>query len=154
MLTIRKRGRVYHVRGSVRIGGETHWIKEHSTGCDRREDAEAYRARLEHDLRQRLLHGNAGKSRGLTVTDAGLLYLNRPGGLKSYDLWRLDRLNEVVGDEPISNAAKAWEKFKQVRCVGLAPATVQRFRAVFQAAVNYAAAAEQFDPPKLGQTEP
>jgi hypothetical protein len=47
MLTIRKRGRVYHVRGSVRLGGETRRVKEHSTGCDRREDAEAYRARLE-----------------------------------------------------------------------------------------------------------
>jgi hypothetical protein len=44
MLTIRKRGRVYHVRGSVRLGGETRRVKEHSTGCDRREDAEAYRA--------------------------------------------------------------------------------------------------------------
>ena len=153
MLTIRKRGRVYHVRGSVRLGGETRRVKEHSTGCDRREDAEAYRARLEHDLRQALLHGDGGKGQALTVADAGLLYMNRPGGLKSYDLWRLDQLNDVVGDYPVAKAADGWGRFKQVRCGGLAPATVERFRAVFQAVLNYAATMERFEAPKLGRTE-
>jgi integrase len=152
MLTIRKRGRVYHVRGSVRLGGETRRIKEHSTGCDRRDDAEAYRARLEHDVRQAMLHGARGKAQGLTIADAGLLYMNRPGGLKSYDLWRLDQLNDVVGDYLVPNAPEAWGRFKQVRCGGLAPATVERFRSVLQAALNYAAAVERFDAPKLGRT--
>jgi integrase len=153
MLTIRKRGRVYHVRGSVRVGGETRRVKEHSTGCDRREDAEGYRARLEHDLRQAMLHDAGGKAQGLTVADAGLLYMNRPGGLKSYDLWRLDQLNDVVGDYSVAKAAEGWGRFKQVRCSGLAPATVARFRAVLQAALNYAAAVERFDAPKLGRAE-
>jgi hypothetical protein len=108
MLTLRKRGRVYHVRGSVRLGGEARRVKEHSTGCDRREDAEAYRARLEHDIRQALLHGDGGKAQVLTVADAGLLYMNRPGGLKSYDLWRLDQINDVAGDYPIAKAAEGW----------------------------------------------
>ncbi len=153
MLTLRKRGRVYHVRGSVRLGGEARRVKEHSTGCDRREDAEAYRARLEHDIRQALLHGDGGKAQVLTVADAGLLYMNRPGGLKSYDLWRLDQINDVAGDYPIAKAAEGWGRFKQVRCISLAPATVERFRAVFQAALNYAAAVERFEAPKLGRTE-
>src|SRR6516225_6579917 len=61
---------------------------------NRREDADAYRARLEHDVRQAMLHGAGGKAQGLTVADTGLLYMNRPGGLKSYDLWRLDQLND------------------------------------------------------------
>ena len=153
MLTVRKRGRVYHVRGSVRVGGETRRVKEHSTGCDRREDAEGYRARLEHDVRQAMLHGAGGKAQGLTVADAGLLYMNRPGGLKSYDLWRLDQLNDVVGDYPVANAAEGWGRFQRVRGAGLAPATVARFRAVLQAALNYAAAVERFDPPNLGPTD-
>jgi integrase len=153
MLTLRKRGRIYHVRGSIRLGGETRHVKEISTGCDRREDAEAYRARLEHDIRQALLHGAGGKGQGLTIADAGLRYMNRPGGLKSYDLWRLDQLNDVVGDYPIVTAGEAWGQFKQVRCVGLAPVTVERFRAVFQAALNYTAAVERFDAPKLRRTE-
>ena len=153
MLTLRKRGRVYHVRGSVRLGGETRRVKEHSTGCDRREDAEAYRARLEQEIRQNLLHGDGGKIQTMTVADAGLLYMNRPGGLKSYDLWRLDQLNDVVGDYPIANTTEAWGRFKQIRCGGLAPATVVRFRAVFQAALNYTAAVERFEVPKLGRPE-
>jgi integrase len=153
MLTVRRRGRIYHVRGSVRVGGETRRVKEHSTGCDRREDAEAYRARLEHDVRQAILHGDGGKARALTIADAGLLYVNRPGGLKSYDMWRLDQLNEAVGDYPIGKAAEAWGRFKQVRCGGLAPATVERFRAVLQAALNYAAEVERFEAPKLRRAE-
>lgn len=48
---------------------------------------------------------------------------------------------------------KRWAGSKQVRCGGLAPATVERFRAVFQAALNYTAAIERFDAPKLGRTE-
>jgi hypothetical protein len=100
-----------------------------------------------------MLHGAGSKAQGLTVADAGLLYMNRPGGLKSYDLWRLDQLNEVVGDYPVAKAADGWGRFKQVRCGGLAPATVARFRAVLQAALNYAAAVERFDAPQLGPAD-
>jgi integrase len=99
-----------------------------------------------------MLHGAGGKARGMTIADAGLLYMNRPGGLKSYDLWRLDRLNDVVGDYLVPDAPEAWGRFKQVRCGGLAPATVERFRAVLQAALNHAAAVERFDAPKLART--
>jgi hypothetical protein len=53
-----------------------------------------------------MLHGAGGKAQGLTIADAGLLYMNRPGGLKSYDLWRLDQLNDVVGDYPVAKAAE------------------------------------------------
>jgi hypothetical protein len=56
--------------------------------------------------------------------------MNRPGGLKSYDFWRLDQLNDVVGAYQITRAVEAWGRFKQDRCGGLVPATVERFRAV------------------------
>ena len=98
MLTLRKRGRVWHVRGSIRVGQETRIVEEHSTGCDRREDAEAYRSRIEHETRQELLHGSGGRAHAMTIADAGLRYVNRPGGVMRYDLWRLDQINEVVGD--------------------------------------------------------
>jgi integrase len=153
MLTIRRRGPFWHVRGSVRVGGETRRVKEHSTGCNRREDAEAYRARLEQDVRQDLLYGAGGKTHRLTIADAGLLYVNRPGGLKSYDLWRLDQLNDVIGDYPVAKAAEGWGEFKKRRCAGLAPATVGRFRSVLQAALNYAAATDQFEAPKIRRTD-
>jgi len=85
----------------------------------------------------------------LTIADAGLRYIDRPGGLKSYDLWRVNEINDRVGDYPISKAADAWVDFKRARCGGLQPATVERFRAIFQAMINYLAKEEGFDAPKI-----
>jgi len=85
----------------------------------------------------------------LTIADTGLRYIARPGGLKSYDLWRVNEINDRVGDRPIAQAAEAWADFKRARCGGLQPATVERFRATFQAMINYLAAEEGFDAPKI-----
>jgi integrase len=153
MLTLRKRGRFWHIRGSVRVGAEARIVKEHATGCDRREDAEAYRSRFESELRSELLHGPGGQVHRLTIADAGLRYMNRPGGLASYDLWRLDQLNTVIGDYPISKAGEGWAAFKANRCTGLQPATVDRFRSVLQAALNYLASELEFDAPKIRRTD-
>ena len=71
--------------------------------------------RLEHDVRHAMLHGAGGKAQGLTIADAGLLYMNRPGGLKSYDLWRLDQLNDIIGDYPIGKAAEGWGRRPEIR---------------------------------------
>jgi integrase len=89
----------------------------------------------------------------LTIADAGLSYIARSGGVRSYDLWRLDQINRVVGDRPIARAAEAWTEFKRVRCGGLSPATVQRFKATFSAAIHYLAEELQFDAPKLPRGE-
>jgi hypothetical protein len=137
MLTIRRRGKNFHIRGSVRVGRETHVVKEHSSGTARRDDADAYRSKLEAEIRHEILHGRGGRTYILTIADAGLSYIARPGGLRSYDLWRLDEINRVVGDRSIGQAADAWTEFKRVRCAGLSPATVQRFKATFAAAMNY-----------------
>jgi integrase len=153
MLTIRRRGKNFHVRGSIRVGRETRIVKEHSCGTDRREDAEAYRSKLEADIRHEMLHGRGGRTHKMTIADAGMRYVERPGGVRSYDLWRLDQINNVVGDYSIAEAADAWSQFKRVRCGGLLPATVQRFRATFSAAINYLAAEEGFDAPKLPRGE-
>jgi integrase len=153
MLTIRKRGKYFHVRGTIRIGRETRIVKEHSCGTDRRDDADAYRSKLEADIRHEILHGRGGRTHTLTIADAGLCYIGRPGGLRSYDLWRLDQINRAVGDRSIAQAADAWTEFKRVRCGGLSPATVQRFKATFSAAVNYLASEQGFDAPKLPRGE-
>jgi integrase len=149
MLTIRKRGKYFHVRGTIRVGQERRIVPEHSCGTDRRDDAEAYRSKLETEIRDKVLYGRGGRTHGITIADAGLRYMARPGGLRSYDLWRLDQINGVVGDHTIAQAADAWSEFKRKRCAGLSPATVQRFKATFAAALNYFAAEEGFDAPKL-----
>jgi integrase len=153
MLTIRRRGKNFHVRGTIRVGQETRVVKEHSTGTDRRDDANAYRSKLEADIRHEILHGRGGRTQTLTIADAGLRYMKRPGGLRSYDLWRLDQINRIVGEHSIAQAADAWSRFKRLRCSGLLPATVQRFRATFSASLNYLAAEESFEAPKLPRGE-
>jgi integrase len=153
MLTIRRRGKNFHVRGSIRVGRETRVVHEHSTGTDRRETAEAYRSKLEADIRHEMLHGRKGRTQVMTISDAGMRYMERPGGIRSYDLWRLDQIASVVGDYSIAQATDAWSHFKRVRCGGLSPATVQRFRATFSAALNCLAAEEGFDAPKLPRGE-
>jgi len=152
MLTIRKRGKYFHVRGTIRVGQEKRIVKEHSCGTDRRDDAEAYRSKLETEVRHEILHGRGGRTHTMTIADAGMRYMERPGGVRSYDLWRLGQINNAVGDCAIAEAANA-SQFKRVRCGGLSPATVQRFRATFSAAINYLAAEEGFDVPKLPRGE-
>jgi integrase len=153
MLTIRRRGKYFHIRGSVRVGKERRVVEEHSCGTARRDEAEAYRAKLEAEIRHEILHGRGGRTHTLTIADAGLSYIARPGGVRSYDLWRLDQINRVVGDRLIARAAEAWTEFKRVRCGGLSPATVQRFKATFSAAIHYLAEEQQFDAPKLSRGE-
>jgi integrase len=153
MLTIRRRGKNFHVRGSIRVGQETRIVKEHSCGTDRRSDAEAYRSKLEGDIRHEILYGRGGRTNTLTLADAGLSYMVRPGGVRSYDLWRIEQINRVVGDRVIARAAEAWIEFKRIRCSGLSPATVQRFKATFSAALNYLASEQGFDAPKLPRVE-
>jgi integrase len=153
MLTIRRRGKNFHIRGSIRVGRQTRVVKEHSCGTSRRDEAESYRAKLETDVRHEIIHGRGGRTQTLTIVDAGLCYIARPGGVRSYDLWRLDEINRVVGDYSIAHAADAWTEFKRVRCGGLSPATVQRFKATFSAAVNYLASEQGFDAPKLPRGE-
>ena len=68
-------------------------------------------------------------------------------------MWRLDQLNSVIGDHPIARAAEGWARFKADRCGGLKPATVDRFRSVLQAALNYLGTELGFDPPKIARTE-
>jgi integrase len=149
MLTIRRRGAVFHIRGSVRVGKEARLVKEHSTGCNRRDEAEAYKAKLEAEIRSELLHGSGGRAHSLTIADAGLRWIKRPGGVASYDIWRLNEINDAVGDYTISKAPEAWTVFRRKRCAGLQPATVERFRSVFQSALNFIAKEEGFDAPKI-----
>jgi integrase len=149
MLTLRRRGKVYHARGTVRVGRPIREVTEHSTGCREREAALGYVHRLEAEIRDEILNGPAGRARRLTCAEAMHDYLERPGGLHRMDVWRLGELGDVLGDVPISDVLTGWAKFKAQRCTGLAPATVDRFRATLQAAINYAARERGFQAPAI-----
>ena len=137
MLKLRKRGRVYHIRGTVRVGRKVRIVKEHSTGADRRTVADAYRARLEHEIQQELLHGVDGRASTMTVADCLASYLARPEGLGPIDVWYVREINEYMGDYALTATLDGWAEFRKARCSGRASATVDRFRAVLVAALNH-----------------
>jgi len=147
-LSLRKRGRYWHVRGSVRVGRGQIVVCEQTTGCDSRETADAVRTKLEADLRAELLDGRKVAPNRFTFADAGTVYIDRPG-VHQNDLWRVGRLNDIMGDYIVADALEAWQVFRAKRCVGLKPATVERFRKVASAALNLLAKEHGFDAPKL-----
>lgn len=149
MLTQRKRGRFYHVRGTVRVGSETRIVKEHSSGCDRLSDAKAYASNLERQIRDDILYGRDGRAQRMTIDEAALIYVRRPGGVARGDLHRIAEFERLIGSYNVMQAKLAWGEFLQKRCVGLAPATADRFRAVLQAILNHAADTSGFEAPKL-----
>ena len=149
MLSIRRRGKVFHTRGTVRVGRQIREVKEHSTGCREREAALGYLHHLEAEIRDEILNGPAGRARRLTCEEAMHLYLDRPGGLHRMDVWRLGELGDVLGDMPVSDVLTGWARFKAKRCTGLAPATVDRFRGTLQAAINHAARERGFQAPAI-----
>jgi integrase len=134
-LSLRRRGRIYHARGAIRIGRETVHVSEFSTGCRSRADAEAVAAAEEARIRAERLEGPAGRARRLTIGECFAIYLSRPGGLKSYDLQRLNALNEAIGDKPLSEVAPAWSNWLQGQS-HLAPGTAARYRTVLHAALS------------------
>lgn len=75
MLTLRKRGKVWYLGGTVRVGKETVEVVEHSTGRIDRASAEAYRVKLEHETVQDALHGTTTFSRKIEFAPAANAYL-------------------------------------------------------------------------------
>jgi integrase len=154
MLTIRKRrGGIYHVRGTVRVGGTTRIVNEASTGLDRREDAEAYRAKLETQIRGELLDGPGRRTAHVTIAKAVAVYLKARPDLASYDLWRLDEVIKVIGERPVDKVQKAWAAFVDVRCQGLKAHTIERFRGPLQKALTVAGKVEDFVAPRIERFE-
>lgn len=145
----RKKGGPFHVRGTVKVGAETRIVAEHSTGIDSPAIADAYIRKLERQIQEEVLYGRAGRARHLTFSDAAKVYLLRPEGLHPNDAWRLNELNEIMGNYAIADTIDGWAAFREKRCSGLAPSTVDRFRAVLVAALRYAAPHLSYDPPTV-----
>lgn len=151
MLTIRRRkkGKIYHCRGTVRVGGEVRIVQEHTTGLGQRAAAQAYKTNLEKRIQHELLYGRRGRAAGLTFAAIGQAYIDREGGIGPGDLWRIGELNEIMGDHGLAAIAEGWAAFRRARCAGLAPATVDRFRAILQAALNHGAQDLGYDAPRI-----
>ncbi len=149
-INLRKRGKIWYARGTLRIGRETLTVPQFSTGCDRRADAqaiaeaEAQRIRVAHEA------GPAGRQLALTIDDIFAAYVQRPGGVALYDRQRIRNLSDRIGDRPLAEAASAWSAWVSMRGAEIAPATIARHRTLFCAALNHGCAAlDAGAPPKI-----
>jgi integrase len=148
-LSYRKRGDIWHVRGSVRVGREVVQVREHSTGCSSRSDAEAVGAAEEARIRSEIIEGPSKASRRVTIGACILAYQGRPGGVARYDTKRLLDLNMRIGHYPLPDADQAWHDWLRIRGSKMAPATAARWRAILQAALTYGAKAYKQEEPRL-----
>jgi integrase len=134
-LSLRKRGAVYHARGTVRVGRETIHVREFSTGCRSRADAEAAAGAEERRIREEALEGPAGRAKRLTLSDAFFAYLNRPGGVARLDEAKFEALHEIVGTYRLDQLADVWAEWRRHR-PEQAPATLIRYRAMTMPAIR------------------
>lgn len=135
-LTVRKRGKYWHARGTVRWGRQVIKVVEFSTGCLTRRDAEEAAGDEERRIVQELRDGPEATARKAHLVDILDAYRDRPGGHAALDLWRIKQLTEYIGERTVGEAPAAWDAFCRMRCAALKPATTDRFRVVLMAALH------------------
>jgi integrase len=140
-LSYRKRGDVWHCRGTVRVGRRSFTVREFSTGCTNKGEAEAVGATEENRVRTEFINNGtvAEPSRTVTIRDRISAYKARPGGLHPFDIQRLNALDADIGDTLLPGTREAWGGWLRDRGRGLAPSTIARWRSTLLAALGYGA---------------
>lgn len=147
-LTVRKRGEIWHARGTVRVGRETVAVASVSTGCRKRVDALAWCAAEEARIRAEVLDGPAGRSRRITVAECLLAYLQRPGGVRFRDQQPIRDLNDAMGARPLAEAGAAWREWIAAHPQH-SPGTLAKYRTILSAAIRYGARQHETEAPAL-----
>jgi integrase len=147
MLNIRKRGQIYYVRGTVRVGKETFDVKEQSTGFDKLKDAREYASRLEADIREHALNPNADRTKKTTFDDCLTVYLNKKR-LKPSELSKIEYLVDYFEGVAVSDIKQAWNKFCSLK-QGLSPASINRHAATLNSILNFAKTELNINPEKI-----
>lgn len=147
MLNIRKRGKCYYVRGTVRVGKETYIVKEQSTGFDKLTDAREYVAKLESDIRESVLNPNKDKTKKTVFDDCVRNYLEkrRP---TFRELAKIKILFEVFEGVPVSDINKAWNKFCEKHNTN-ALSTLNRYLSLLKSILNVAKSDLNIIPPDI-----
>jgi len=138
MLSIRTRGRhgIYYIRGSVGLGEKKILVKEFSTGTSDRDAAAHLMAEHETKLRHQLMFGPAALVAQGTIAQAFDSYLSKAKPPCPSDVLRIGKLNGLIGDLSLREPKQAWEQFRRAYLSGHDPAGQDRYRSVFQAAIN------------------
>lgn len=138
MLSLRQRGktRIFYVRGSVTLGDKCIKVPERSAGTSDRSAAVFYRNELEKQLQEELMFGKKAVAAKATVADAFEAYLNKPEPPNSSDTLRIGIMNEAIGLCSLTDPLAAWTVFREGYLLKHRPAGQDRYRSLFQAAVN------------------
>lgn len=136
MLSLRKRGAVWYVRGVVKVGRETRTIAEHSAGTADRKIAEAYAAKLRGQTEIGILHGIDTTRPDMSFAQAAMIYLDNHG--HKSDEYRIAALTKEFGRAFLKDiTADDWGRFCRERLPGRSGATWERhaiaLRGVFAA---------------------
>lgn len=147
MLNIRKRGEIYYVRGTVRVGKETYVVKEQSTGFNKLADAREYVAKLESDIRESVLNPNKDKSKETTFDDCLGVYLDKKRP-KIAELKKIRMIFPFFEGVPISEMSNAWNVFLSKK-KSLAPSTINRYATIIKSIINTSRNDLKITPPKI-----
>lgn len=147
MLSIRKRGDVYYIRGTVRVGGKTIAVKEHSTGFGKLQDAREYASKIEQDIRDSILNPTTTRTNKTLFDDCLRNYLNkkRPTVI---EFVRIRILAEHFEGVPVSDITDKWNEFCKER-QHLAVSTLNRYISTLNAILNMAESDLNIKAPKL-----
>ncbi len=132
MLKLRKRGRVWHLRGTARVGRQSVLIEE-TTGCRSRDAADAYRRRRQGEVERALALGDSRRPDALNLAfhATGIAYLKRAAGVHRSDNLRCEALGDWFADFRLGDIdQRAWNEFCAARLAGRAPGTLDRYRTV------------------------
>jgi integrase len=130
MLSIRKRGNTWHVRGIVKQGQKKERVQEHTTGETEERAARAYADRLERSLKARLELGlSAPAVKALRPFDDALSDYIDNHKPSAGDLYRLDKLLTHYGATPLSDInAETWAKYCRAILPVRKPNTIARYQ--------------------------
>ena len=147
MLNIRKRGEIYYVRGTVRVGKETYIVKEQSTGFDKLADAREYVAKLESDIREIVLNPNKDKTKETTFDECLGVYLEKKRP-KLAELKKIQMIFQYFEGVSISEMKNAWNLFLSKK-KALAPSTINRYATIIKSIMNTSRNDLKIIPPKI-----
>lgn len=147
MLTTRKIGSIYYVRGTVRVGQQVVRVKERSTGFNKAKDAASYVSWLEADIRDRILNPNADRSDKTLFDDCLRNYLDKKR-LKVGELQKINIISKPFTGIKVSQMQDAWNRFCSEKR-NLAIATLNRYANTINAILSLAETDLNIRPPKI-----
>ena len=145
MLYIKKRGRIWHIEGTVTYAGQKKTVRKTTGHTLRREAEEECRA-----IEQRVINEMKGGHNLTPFNEAARDWLETVNGTSTCKE-NVSRLSSEWGRIPVSSIdTGAWNKFVKRKYKGAAPSYVNRIRTTLVSILNHASVANNIPKKKEG----